>query len=252
MNKLKIFIVVFSLCIVQFAEAQKAIGLRVGGVGSNYKFTEKLDNNFDSEMQYSVTGGIFYNQPIGQGNFSISPELMYSYQRKNKINAEEQLLITYKDQKTGGAINYTERVSSIDFNILFRYKFPAKFISPYLETGPSWLFLSNGKGSIDSLGGKWKDYTVEVGSSNNDKYKSYLFGWIVGGGLSAEFDFGTVSLGIRYLGTRNAINEDKKNFPLFIKDDNMKEAISIGEDDKMKLKNLILNISYTYPLGGYR
>jgi hypothetical protein len=59
-------------------------------------------------------------------------------------------------------------------------------------------------------------------------------------------------LGIRYLGTRNAINEDKKNFPLFIKDDNMKEAISIGEDDKMKLKNLILNISYTYPLGGYR
>jgi hypothetical protein len=259
MNKLIFFIAVFTLCIVQFAEAQKAIGLRVGGVGSNFKFTGSLDEDFDSEMQYSLCGGIFYNQPIGQGNFSVSPELMYGYQRKNRYNAEVEL-IKRTNQPTVKSIIYTEKVNTFDVNILFRYKFPAKFISPYIETGPSWVISSNANqgGTMDTKGADGKSlaplkYNVEFGSSSNDTYRSTTFGWIVGAGLSSEFDFGTLGLGIRYFGAGNILNSENPSFSNNLKDPLEKTLdTSISDEDKMGLRNVILNISYTYPLGGYR
>lgn len=255
MNRLNFLVLIFGLSLSYIAQAQKGIGIRISGVGSKYVPTNKADEYFDSQMAYSLAFGISYIQPIGPGGFSISPEVGFNYQQENTIQAENSFIDFYKTSyllKGIGlqSIKRTEKVNTFEFNLLFKYKFPAKFISPYFISGPSWIFASgNGQGQESFVyensnpvnKSNVEPYTVQYGSSSADRYQSTTFGWILEAGLNAEFEFGNLGIGLRYFSGVNILNSKSDYY----------KSIGFTSEDKMKLKNLMLNVSYTYPLGGY-
>jgi hypothetical protein len=222
------------------AFAQKSIGFSIGAIKSSYVFKADFDENFDNEQDWSkigYQGNLFYNQPLGQSNFSFVPNLSFS-KRENKFSQEN---------KNNAYAYWSETTYSVGLDVLLRYKFPSKFISPYLETGPSWCFNNSGiatrniKANDQDTGEEGTKSNVQFGKSLNDTYKPSVFGWTFGAGLNAEFDFGTVGLGLRYFTSGNIVNGDLDQYGL----------VTVSDENKMKMKNLILSISYMLPLGGY-
>jgi hypothetical protein len=232
-----LFIISISFSVV----AQKSVGLSIGAINSSYVFKGDFDENFDNEQDWSkigYQGSLFYNQPLGQGNFSFVPNLSFS-KRENKFSQEN---------RDNAYAYWSETTYSIGLDVLFRYKFPSKFISPYLETGPSWGFNNSGVARRNiKANGQDKDErgstksNIQFGKSSNDTYKSTVFGWTFGAGLNAEFDFGTVGLGLRYFTSGSIVNRDLDQYGL----------VTIDDNNQIRLRNLTLNISYILPLGGY-
>ena len=230
-----IFILIQVIFLFHFGKAQNEIGISTGVVNSIYDFRAAFDENFDKEWAgIGYQGNIFFKKPLWQSNFSMIPNISYTYQRQNMF---------IQENKKFGSAKWTEKINTMGLDVLFRYQFPAKFISPYFEFGSSWIFNLNGVASksIPDSSYQTPSVTIEFGKSTNDTYKSTVFGWTLGAGLNAEFDFGNLGLGIRYFGAPDIINHKLKRYGL----------VTINDDNKIKLRNLMLSLSYSLPLGGY-
>lgn len=196
------------------------------GIVIEYKFSGKFPVEFWEEIVYtgveSITSttldpvvdleaGWFFEFFIGAAkNFSVVPELVYSYTRVKVLH--EQFPPEYYESAAGSS---TIGISSILIPLSFRYSFNAFRIKPFLETGFSFTFPTKGEGYriCEKISPLIIPPDIETTCKHRIiMYTTHLLGYRLGGGIKVpvedvlSFDFGIyyaynkqVGTGLEYL-----------------------------------------------------
>ncbi len=180
------------------------------GIIIGYKFSGKFPVEFWEEVVYtgikSITcttvdptidleAGWFFEFYIGAAkNFSVVPELVYSYTRVKVLH--EQFPPEYYESAAGST---TVGISSILIPLSFRYSINAFRVKPFLETGLSFTFPTKREGY--RICEKMSPLIIPPDIETNCKhriimYNTHLLGYRFGGGIKIpiedvlSFDFG--------------------------------------------------------------
>ncbi len=170
-------------------------------------------------------GGLGLNLPISSDGFiSIQPELLYI-----------QKGIKYKDDN----IEIKSYSNYLELPLLLKVNFGSEAVKAYVNGGPSFAYLLNGK-----LKSGDKDVKVKYGDKNDllsdpitlnkDDYNRFDIGLQFGGGIGVQAGPGVLGLDVRYgLGLTNYLNDED------------------ASDSENKSKNRVIQLAlqYAIPLG---
>ena len=247
--------------------AQKTVGLRAGITTTSFKPSGEIDEDFDSGSGLGYYGELNFNLPFGASGFGFTPLVGFNFMQtatySTELGAANQFPLTVFGIEKG-----TDQFNTITMGGLFRYSFQGKSISPFFEMGPWVNLFLNGKTTLEGQELRRRqdntvDYfkldqeeDIEFGSSSNDVYRKNSFSWAFGTGLKADFDFGTLMIGARYIGVGDFRSKESLGGPAglrqqFLAQDGILSAREYGSDDKLKLRTLQVTVGYAFPLGGY-
>ena len=250
------------------AFAQKSAGIRAGISLNSFNPKGVINDDFDGGSTVGYTAELMFNLPLGTSGISVAPGIGFTYDQggnySTELQASQQLPAPFFGIEKG-----TDAWNSIHLSSLLKYTFQGKTISPYFETGPLITFNLSGDHQLEGLALVQDLNTgelsyaalpsgpteIEFGSSQSDVYKSATFAWAVGTGLSAEFEFGTLSFGIRYSGV-NIRSKESESGPAgliqggVLSDGTIASSV-YGSDDKLKLRTLAVQLGYSISIGGY-
>ncbi len=263
-----VLIACFGITMCSTLQAQKALGIRLGATYSSYKMTGDLDESFDGGGGLGYYGEIDFNLPFGTSGFSIMPLLGFNYQQTAQFSTEATVDNSNFPLALGIIESGRDEMSSIVVAALFRYRFQGKSITPFFEFGPYAKFNIGGNYFIEGhalseLSATQVGYVeieeemgIEFGKSSSDHYKPSNFTMAIGTGLQAEFEFGTLSIGLRYIGIGNTRSPESEGGPAgriqgeFFQDSSL-AVDSYSDKDKLKLRTVEFTVGYSFPLGGY-
>ena len=265
--RLLVLCLVFTAGTQSSLTAQKTIGLKAGIMVSSYNVSGEIDEDFDSGSGLGYYGELSAHLPFGASGFGFNPLVGFTFRQTAKFNTELQESNTFP-LIISPIENGSDEMNTLSIGGLFTYSIPGKNITPFFETGP-WVsvFLNGTTKAEGSALEIQQDNTlryvaadierdIQFGSSSNDYFKPSTFSWIFGAGLKAEFEFGILSIGARYIPMGDIRSKESAVgpggfLPAYLDQDGSILARAYQSDDRVKLRNLQLTIGYAFPLGGY-
>lgn len=161
MKKKILIIVIITVCIAEFINAQKAsFGITAGATLSN--MYSKIDNEKDHGKTHpGFTFGILTDIPIGQ-KCSIQPAL--NFVQKGTEDEDPDF-----DEKMKLNINYLE----LPVNFIYRANSSGNHF--FFGGGPAIAYAISGKLKYEWSGNK-EEYDVNFGNDESDDFKPFDFG----------------------------------------------------------------------------
>ena len=249
------------------ALAQKAIGLRAGATFSSYKMTGDLDEAFDGGGGIGYYAELDFNLPFGTSGLSVMPLVGVNILQTATYSSEIDASLAAFPIPSLVIDEGRDEITSLAIAALFRYRIPGKSVTPYFEAGPYLRFNLSGTHFVEGQRAVVADRTVgyapfdiddeiEFGSSSSDVYRPSSFTLAFGTGLMADLEFGTLSLGARYIGVGNVRSAESTRGPAgasfgLLFDDASERFAEYGDSDKLRLRTLELTVGFAIPLGGY-
>jgi len=250
--------------------AQKSAGFKAGISLNSYKPTGNINEDYDGGSTIGYSGELFFNVPLGSSGLSVVPGAGFTYGHGGKFTSEATATNQTSFPIARVVVeNGTDEFNSIQLSSLLRYTFQGKSISPYFETGPLVNFNLSGENvqegrilSVESSSGNFiyapvrpETKELEFGNSTSDFYKPSTFVWAFGAGLTADFEFGTLSFGVRY-NAANIRGKESTRGPAglnmtYLLADGSVGQLEYASDDKLKLRTLAVQIGYSISIGGY-
>ena len=250
------------------AHAQKAVGLRAGATLSSYRMTGDLDESFDGGSGIGYYAELDFNLPLGTSGVSLLPLVGVNIQQTATFTTEAEASLAAFPFPVIAIDDARDEMTSLVVAALFRYRIPGKSVTPYFEAGPYAKFNLSGThfaegevlGFISDSEVAYSSFDeeeeIEFGTSSSDVYKPSNFTFAFGAGLMADLEFGTLSIGARYIGIGNVRGPESEGGPgglveqgLF--QDGSVGAAEYGDSDKLRLRTLELTVGFAIPLGGY-
>ena len=193
----RILILILGGALINLANAQDKIGIRVGAGVSDLStsglgvLNEVIPN---PQGLVGFTAGVFAEWQLNE-KFSFAPELNYSqkgFQYRETFNVD----VFDLPIPIGGAIQ--TRLQYIDAPLLFKYQLADGRIKPYVTAGPSFGYAT--AGNLVAKANVIFDVTVaKIPIPLKDKlYNQFDFGGVIGGGVAIETGQGTLGIDMRY------------------------------------------------------
>ena len=249
-------------------QAQKSIGLRAGATLSSYRMTGDLDESFDGGSGIGYYGELDFNLPLGSSGVSIMPLIGANIRQTATYTTEAEASLSSFPVPTLAIEEARDEMTSLVIAALFRYRIPGKSLTPYFEAGPyakfnlSGMHFAEGQqlGFVSDSEVAYSSFDleddIEFGTASSDVYKPSNFAFALGAGLAADLEFGTLSLGVRYIGIGNVRGAESTGGPggavegaLF--QDGTAQFAEYGDSDKLRLRTLEMTVGFAIPLGGY-
>ncbi|MDJ1479881.1 porin family protein [Cytophagaceae bacterium YF14B1] len=215
----KVFLSIAAVAAMVFtAQAQFSIIPKAGVTLGTFSFKEKPES---LKSKLGFVAGAGFNLPVGDGGFSLQPEILYT-----------QKGFAYTESEDGIDVDAKHTWGLIEVPVLAKYTFGEDAFKFYINAGPSFGYVLNGKTKA-SGGGFDVNVDYEFDSDSDNRLD---IGVQAGAGISYEVGPGSIILDARYgYGLTNYIKTP----------DGGDKA-----DYKSQSRTFAVTVGYSIPLGG--
>lgn len=243
---MKNLLTLFAAIVLTYSvSAQTSLGLKAGANFSNVTMTDQFNDLLNSNLRTGFQVAAFVDVPFG-GMFGFQGEIGYV-----RSGAGFESIVPLS-AANGGPYEFFDGVYEpgfyegnltldyLDIPLMIKYIMRGRGVQGFLMAGPHLRFATGaslsdqrtfqaaGEGQVTYL-----NRELVIGSGANRTISGSDFGISFGGGVTIELDYGHIIIDARYfVGTSNLRN-------------------SANPDLAMSNRNIMLNVGYMFPLGGY-
>ena len=192
-------------------------------------------NSYSIVHDDAATGLSHYNHKTGfqlglQAEYRVYKDLWVEAAGLYRQSQYEHIL----DSVEGTTINYSEKLSYFDVPVSLKYYFTLKNISPYIEAGGAFSFLTNAQSTTT------RDDNKDI--VNRTDYRNiFQPGWFLGAGLSYKINSFNLFASYRYFFYSDYVNKDGTRYA-----DEVNVFKYYYIDDDFKMNNWQVNVGVNY------
>lgn len=232
---------------ITFANAQMNIGVKTGISMNRYSFSDEVNDLYDASFLMGYTVGATLDFSFG-GRMGLETGAFWTRKGSATDTETSPFSVTNGTTSTPIFIESKEKLNYLTIPAHLKYHFRGKTIGSYILAGPELNFALSGKYSFNYVdrdgvtvdgvealmeqNGVSTSGEIDFGTGKNDNYNNFDFGFAIGGGLFYELEVGKITLDARYsMGLSNMYNTN-------------------DDDRKQKNRSLIVQVGYSFPIGG--
>lgn len=242
---MKNLLTLFAILLFSFSmSAQTSIGVKAGANFSNVTLSDQYGDLFDANLKPGFQAAAFIDIPFG-GMFGFQGEVAYV-----RVGSGFESIVAVSSANNGayeffdggndpGFYSGQLSLDYVDIPLMIKYNLRGRSVQGFLMAGPHLRFATGATLSdqrVNTVEGEQVTYLnreLVIGSGANRTISGSDFGISFGGGVKIELDYGHILVDARYyLGTSNIRNSANPNL-------------------EMSNRNIMVNVGYMFPLGGY-